>query len=624
MVGRYAEPPRPRTPWTWGGAILLLGTLVAGLIGAAILLWRFIDIDALLEANDDIPPPVEEVVAELRLPELPVTVSWTAHLYESPRSARFFPDRGYYHDLLARWESLLGGIGAGVRRLSGPAAIDSLAEGQFLVIPAAVCLDDDERDALDRHSERGGSLLATWALGARDAECDWLGYGLLRDLADAETIGTLEERPPTYLVAPHGSVIAAGLPPGSRIEFKTEPWITLRADASRIFWSDWALNPRPAPEGGAGGAGVARTLDSGARIAWFGYRLDVAASPRDQRLVDRLVQNAALWAAGHIVADVEPWPGGYRAALAVTQDVEHSFKNSRRLARRFSQLDIPVTFFVVTQLALEHPELAPTLRAAGEIGSHSVDHRQTAGRRRTTQLAGANQARADIAAWSGELPLGFRPPRELFDSLTLEAWRRAGGTYVAASNNARSAAPEIFDLESGAIVLLPRVVDDDYTVMVTRGQTRPDSLRAAFTSALEKIRSLGGLDLLTVHTQLIDSQRRVDAVESAVHTAQEMGDVWIAGAGAIADWWMHRAGLELEVGERADRSAIFSIHNRGSEPVASAWLNIYLPDGRSTYAAPEIGEIIPESHYGPWGLRVRLRTIEPGDSLQILLPRRGG
>ncbi|UCC47364.1 MAG: polysaccharide deacetylase family protein [Gemmatimonadota bacterium] len=624
MAGRVAEPPGPRTPWTWAGAILLLGTLVAGLVGAAILLWRFIDVDALLEANDEMPPSVEEVVAEIVLPELPATVAWTAYLYESPRSARFFPNQDYYSALLVRWGSLLEVVGATVERVSGAAAIDSLGQGELLVMPAAVCLDDEERDALLRHAERGGHMLATWALGARDEECDWLGYEFLRDVAGAETAGTLEGRPPTYLVAPHGSVIAAGLPPGSRIELRTEPWITLRAHASSVFWSDWALNPRPAPEGGAGGAALAHRLDSGGRFTWFGYRVDVAASEPDQRLVDRLAQNAALWAAGHVVADVDPWPGGYEAAMAVTLDVEHSFRNSRRLARRFGAIHVPVTFFVVTQLALEHPELAPALRAVGEIGSHSVDHRQIAGRSWNTQLAGANQARADIAAWSGDLPLGLRPPRELFDSLTLEAWRRSGGTYLAASNGARSAAPDIFDVESGAIVVLPRVVDDDYTVIVTRGQTRPDSLRAAFASGLEKMRSLGGLDLVTLHTQLVDSDRRLDALESVVRLAQEAGDVWIAGASEIADWWMQRAGLELGVRERADRSAILWVHNSGTEPVTSAWLRIYLPGERATYAAPEIGEVIPESHYGPWGLRVRLPIIEPGESLGILLPRRAG
>jgi peptidoglycan/xylan/chitin deacetylase (PgdA/CDA1 family) len=295
--------------------------------------------------------------------------------------------------------------------------------------------------------------------------------------------------------------------------------------------------------------------------------------------------------------------------MAVTQDVEHSFRNSRRLARRFAELDLPLTFFVVTQLALEHPELAATLGAAGEVGSHSVDHRQAGGRTWGAQLAGVNQARTDIAAWTGELPAGFRPPREVFDSLTLEAWRRSGGTYIAGTNGARSAAPEIFDVRSGSIVVLPRVVDDDYAVIVDRGEIRPDSLRAAFLGGLEKMRSLGGLDLMTLHTQLIDSGRRVDAIESAVRSAQQAGDVWIARASDIAEWWLQRSHLELRVRERIDRSAVLSVSNNGTSTVESAWLHIYLPEDGST-------------HYGAHGLRVRLPEITSGESIDILLPRR--
>jgi peptidoglycan/xylan/chitin deacetylase (PgdA/CDA1 family) len=623
LAAPVAEPPRPRTPWAWGAAILLLGMLVAGLVGAAILLWQFIDVDSLLEAaTDERPPAVEERVADIPLGEHPVTVAWTAHVYLSQSSAAFFPDPDYYASLIDRWESTLSAIGASVRLASGAAAIDSLPAGALLVIPAAVCLAGDERDAIRRHAESGGHLLVTWALGARDEHCDWLDYDYLRELAGAESVGTLEARPPSYLVVPHGSVVAAGLPPGTRAEIRTEPWITLRAGGSSIFWSDWALNPLPAPRGGAGGGAVARTTPSGSRFVWFGYRLDVGASGRDQRIIDRLAQNAALWAAGNIVADVDPWPSGHRAALAVTQDVEHSFKNSRRLAERMFAIDVPVTFFVVTQLAREYPDLAGTLAAAGELGSHAVDHRQAAGRPWGAQLAGITQARADIAAWSGELPLGFRPPRELFDSLTLEAWRRSGGLYLAAANGARTAAPEIHRVRSGRVVVLPRVVDDDYTVMVSRGQTRPDSLRAAFVGATEKMRSLGGLSLLTLHTQLVDSNRRVEAVESAVRAAQQAGDVWIARASEIAQWWLQRSELELRVREREDRSAVLDVRNTGASAIESAWLHVYLPEDGASFAAPELGDTILESHYGHGGLRVRLPTIAPGESLAILLPRR--
>ncbi|MEE9132915.1 MAG: polysaccharide deacetylase family protein [Gemmatimonadota bacterium] len=617
------EPPRPRSPWAWGGAILLLGTLVAGLIGAAALLWRHLDVDSLLQAATGAPPPaVVEMVAEVPLPELTTTVSWTAHLYVPEHNAGFFPEPHYHSDLTERWGALLIDIGAGIRHVRGAAALDSLRAGELLVIPAAVCLDDDERSAIRRHVDRGGHLLATWALGARDAECEWVGFRFLKNLTDADAAGTLAGEPPTYMALPHGSVLAAGLPPGLRIELKTEPWITLRSGSSGIFWTDWALNPLGAPGGGAAGAAIARTDESGARIVWFGWRMDVAASERDQRLIERVAQNSALWAAGHLLAEVEPWPGGYRAAMAVTQDVEHSFRNSRRLAERFDAMDVPVTFYVVTQLAADYPEMARVLLAAGEVGTHGVDHRQIAGRLWGMQLAGLGQARDDVAGWTGVPPLGVRPPRELFDNYTLEAWRRSGGLYLAASNGARTAAPEIFDSPAGPVVVLPRVVDDDYTVMVTRGARSPDSLQAALLGALEKMRSLGGLDLVTLHTQLIDSDRRVDAVESTVRAAQAAGDVWIARASDIAVWWLARSGLELQVRERVDHSAVLSVRNSGADTVAAAWLHVYLPEERATYAAPEIGEIILESEYGPWGLRVKLPALAPGESLDILLPRR--
>jgi peptidoglycan/xylan/chitin deacetylase (PgdA/CDA1 family) len=623
MAARAVEPPGRRPPWGWAGAILLLGTLVAGLVGAAVLLWRFVDVDSLLEAAEaDAAPEVTEVAAEVPLPPLPDVQPWSALLYESRASAAFFPDRGYAARLAARWEALLAGAGASVRRVSGAAAIDSLATGSTLVVPAGVCLADEERDAIHRHIERGGHLLATWAVGARDEACEWLGYGFLRDLAGAEAAGVLEGGPPSYIVLPHGSVIAAGLPPGSRIELTSEPWITLRADEPAVFFSDWVLNPLAGPGGGVAGAAIARVTPWGGRIVWFGYRLDVAASAADQRLLDRLARNGALWVSGHVLAEIEPWPQGYGAALSLTQDVEHGFKNARRMAARFGALRVPVTYFVVTRLAREHPELAALLAASGELGSHSVDHRQSAGRPWDAQFAGIIQARDEITSWAGMAPQGFRPPREVYDSLTLEAWRRSGGLYLAASNGARTAVPQIFALPSGPVVVLPRVVDDDYAVMVSRGQFAPDSLAAAFRAGLEKMRWLGGLDLVTVHSQLIDSERRVDAVESALRAAQDAGDVWVARASEVAEWWLLRASLQMDLREREDGSFVIWVRNAGPVAVRSAWLHVFLPQERASYAAPELGDVVLESHYEAWGLRVRLPEVAPGASHAILLPRR--
>ncbi len=262
------------------------------------------------------------------------------------------------------------------------------------------------------------------------------------------------------------------------------------------------------------------------------------------------------------------------------------------------------------------------LLAAGEIGSHTVEHNQIAGRSFGAQFAELSRARADISDWSGQRALGLRPPRELFDERTLEAWRRLGGLYLAAANGATSAAPGVFEVRAGQVVVLPRVVDDDHAIIVMRGRESADSLRAGLQAALDKMRFLGGLDLLTLHSQLIDSERRVRAVESVVLSAREAGDVWIASATDVAFWWLDRSGLDLWARERSDGSVLLSVRNRGRSRVSSAWLRVHLPAGLSTYSAPELKDEILEAELGSDGLRIQLPDLAPDARVDILLPRR--
>jgi hypothetical protein len=192
-----------------------LGTLVAGLIGAAVLLWRSIDIESVLEPANKDAPAVQAVLPELVLAAPTETTPWRAYLYESRHTDAFFPDQIYYEGLAARWDSLLSGVGASVTRLNGAAAIDSIPGRELLVVPSAVCMDSEERRAIRRHADQGGHLLVSWALGARNEKCEWIGYDFLQSLSGTEAAGTMEERSPTYLAVQHGSVTAAGLPPGA-------------------------------------------------------------------------------------------------------------------------------------------------------------------------------------------------------------------------------------------------------------------------------------------------------------------------------------------------------------------------------------------------------------------------
>ena len=193
-------PPKPRAPWAWAGAILLLTGLAAGLLSGAYFLWRFIDIDSVLVAGTLAPPPrVVEVSPDVSLPQQTTAAPWVANIFVSRSSAVFFPDKTYYSALVTRWDTLLKEAGASVNHISGAESVEeALGADQLLVVPAAVCMAAAERAALERYVRHGGHLLASWATGARGADCGWLGYDFMADIAGAEAVGTLERYSPTF------------------------------------------------------------------------------------------------------------------------------------------------------------------------------------------------------------------------------------------------------------------------------------------------------------------------------------------------------------------------------------------------------------------------------------------
>ena len=130
----------------------------------------------------------------------------------------------------------------------------------------------------------------------------------------------------------------------------------------------------------------------------------------------------------------------------LTQDVESHFANSLNLARVAKEKAVPATFFVVSQLASEFPELADSLEEAGEIGSHSSDHTVVADRAYVDQRARLSRSQAELRNWAGEQAFGLRPPEERFDEATLRAWTWNGGSYIVGVNEARTGSPEVFDL----------------------------------------------------------------------------------------------------------------------------------------------------------------------------------
>ncbi len=632
MRPRRDPLPRARDSWVWLGGLLVLGFVGAGAVAAAVTLWENVDVRELSPGFVATPPPppyAEPAVSPAYGP-----AGFPAVVYWSETSAEFFGDPSFYPESLERWWTLIEDVGGQVRLVYSVSTLDTLSADHVLVLPEALCLSDEELEAIHGHLGRGGGVVANASFGARDGACGWRGWDPVAELTGAPDVREIRERRSLYLTVPGAHALSPGLDPGTRVELRGDPSMALRMPGPRVFWSDWALNPSADESGGGAdvAAAVGRT-PSGGRTAWFGMRLGQGATPEDERILRRMIRNGLLWSAGLPTATPAAWPRGSRAAMLYSVDVESQPENARTMAELLREREIPATFFAVTQLVEDSLDLAAALVATGEVGSQTTDHAPVAGRTAQEQFLRLGRSWSDAEDWSGEGPVGLHPPEEAFDAFTLEGWARAGGRYVLAVNGGRSASPEVHGTRSGTVIVLPRLMKDDYNVFVQESAVRPRRLAEAYLQGASKLRALGGLAIVSGRTQILNSPERQSAMAEVADTARAQGDWWLAEGRELADWWMRRQRVRVRfvTESEADVGRYEGVSSAGLPTLAvslpegergldGVWVDVTLPRG-SRGVVPWVGGSPSDYAATPWGLRVPVGVLEPGSVRRISFVR---
>ena len=212
-------------------------------------------------------------------------------------------------------------------------------------------------------------------------------------------------------------------------------------------------------------------------------------------------------------------------------------------------------------------------------------------------------------------------------------------------NQARSASPELHEVEGEILVLLPRLLKDDYNVFVQEGAVRTDHLADAFLEGMEKLRAVGGLAVVAGHTQIMGTNRRLNVLRSVADRAAEDGDWWIARAEGVADWWKARAGVRLtfvgpegagaaalsvqgapDPGGSADRpegyrsEVVYEVLVEGpsESDVQGLWVDILLPE-RAEELVPLLDGVPLPFTTTEWGMRVPVVELPAGESRRITL-----
>jgi peptidoglycan/xylan/chitin deacetylase (PgdA/CDA1 family) len=469
-------------------------------------------------------------------------------------------------------------------------------------------------------ARRGRGVIFTGLTGVRDGGCREVGFGLVASLLRSARADTVESSLERYITIPAGSPLAVDIPPGARIEVKPAPHVVVRHPGRDAYYSDRDLNPVTVGERAFLDGAVAHDLSAG-RVVYFGFDASTLAERHWERsIMSLLVRNAVALAAGISLASPDAWPAGHAAAAVIAQDVEDEFENARHALDTLRAAQVPGTFFVVSDLARRHQELTRAMGSDGEVGTHTENHARLGGglelqRRR---LAATQE---QLTALLGHPVRGMRPPEEQFDGETLLAWKEAGGTYVFGANDGRSPSPELVQVGGAPFVLIGRTADDDFLTVRRAQMTDPARLAADQLEAFAKVRALGGLYIMSYHSNMLARASTVAAVGIVARALRADTTTWLTTAARVSEWWLVRHEMVSTVTRDARGDVLLTVRNGAARATPAASVTVTLPGGGHAVAAAdsELMDALPGT------VRVRIPPLAPGGSHSTRIAvRKGG
>lgn len=266
------------------------------------------------------------------------------------------------------------------------------------------------------------------------------------------------------------------------------------------------------------------------------------------------------------------WPGGARAAVALSFDSDHETLPLRnnitspgelsvgeygaragvpRVLRLLAEFGIPASFYVPAVSALLHPaEVRGYVEAGHEVALHGWIHE------RNTLLDAANErelllrAADALESVTGVRPVGMRTPSWDFSHATLSIARELGLVYDS-SLMADDDPYEILDEgeQTGMVEIPVDWIRDDapYFVMArfdgVRPYTPPRAVLGIWQDEFRAALAQGGLFQLTMHPHIIGHRSRLVVLRELIEEMHGTEGVWFATHASIAEYCRQTAEL---------------------------------------------------------------------------------
>lgn len=542
-------------------------------------------------------------------------------LYASPSSRAYFSKiGGNYDSLLNPWRIYFKERSIDVTELQAPAELNKYSEG-VLVVPSALSLSDQEREAILSFRAKGGGVLATWATGTRTGSGEWAGWQFMENLG-AKVVGEIPaDSESRQLTLTGESPLSFQQPSGARIWMgkTTESLLRFTGESVAARFMNW---PRvPEEDRHNEGAIVYSEAESNAgRAVLFAF----AETSWESRpfVPHQVIDDTLKWLQRQPAIIRAAWPDGKSSAEVIEMDTEQGFQNASAFATMMKAIGYRTTFYLLTSVAVQFPEVTKALARDFEVGYHGDIHVSFKDQSIYAQEQRILNMKAELASVLADTSLvtGFRAPTEGYDAATELLLHKHGIRHHAADpSRLEGRVPTLIKMQGvpieDSLIVLARTQRDDINLYWEKLDVTQTA--KALIDDFDLAADTGALGFLSIHSQNFDegSVLRQAMPVFLTHLQKRRNQLWLASSGQVAQWWRDRERVTISSamsGKRLD----FNLSVKGSQPVNGATLIIMLPQKgvMPSVRSTKIGTVAPQiQKLDDYRVAVVFNSLKPGD-----------
>lgn len=396
-------------------------------------------------------------------------------------------------------------------------------------------LEDVAKDAVENLAKRGNNVIA---------------FGVPTNIEGSEsyiqglTFSSSDQPKPSRLAVVGDREVTLGIDAGSNFHVP-------RVGGNAHVKSDRSQAISMYSDGIAGGEIQTRVyatlVETGnhdnARVVWMDFMVDHShyLEAAEKAGFESLLAGIVRYGTGQEFSALATWPKGYRYAAFFEEDTEDGYENAGEVADFFAELGMPLTWYVLSNLANENRAITQKLASTGEMACHGDSHDIMTRYSIEGQVERLARCIKVVAEITGQVPSGFRPPTEAHNVNTLSAMANVGLTHLFAENTSVTQVPHIKQSagHDKSIVSFPRGITDDFYLWHDLKLGKEKSI-ARMQDELDWIREARSLFGFSFHTQFMDRIELFEVIKHLARTVHKDDEVYVDTVGSMAKWWRFR------------------------------------------------------------------------------------